>query len=34
MAYYRAKSLVLESSWDAEHVFRKYQEGRCWERSM
>ena len=29
---YRAKSLILESSWDAEKVFRSFREGRLWER--
>jgi hypothetical protein len=27
---YRAKSLVLESAWDAESVFRRFKEGRTW----
>lgn len=29
---YRAKSLVLESPWDAEYVFRRFKEGRTWEK--
>ncbi|MBA4373873.1 MAG: hypothetical protein C0402_13570 [Thermodesulfovibrio sp.] len=29
---YQAINLVLEVSWDAEHVCRRYQESRAWER--
>ena len=31
---FRARSLILESSWDAENTFRKYREGRCWQRYL
>ncbi len=31
---FRAKSLILESSWDTENVFRKYKECRCWQRYL
>jgi len=31
---YRAKSMVLEYPWDAEHIFRKYKDCQCWERYL
>jgi hypothetical protein len=31
---YRAKSLVLECPWDADHIFRKYKDSQCWERYL
>jgi hypothetical protein len=31
---YRAKSLVLESPWNPEHVFRRYGEHQCWKKYL
>jgi hypothetical protein len=31
---YRAKSLILESSWDTEHVLRKYRDCQCWGKYL
>ncbi len=31
---FRARSLVLECSWDAEQAFRRYRECRCWQKYL
>jgi hypothetical protein len=31
---FRAKSLVLECSWDPERAFRRYRECRCWQKYL